>query len=119
MNFGLEINLEEMGRNIILRLEGRLDAATIPILERKINRLIDEHRHHLLLDFTQVDYLSSAGMRLLLTASKKLKAAKGDLVLFSVGEDVMEIIKLAGFEKILFIFETEQEALQHIRLPHG
>lgn len=112
MSFGLKIGLEEIDRKVVLRLEGRLDAATTPILERKLNTLIDEHRIHLLLDFTDVDYLSSAGMRLLLTTSKKLKAKKGVLILFAIDEDVLEIIKLAGFEKILFIFETEQDALQ-------
>ncbi len=113
MSVGLHIELEEIDRKIILRLDGRLDAATTPVLERKIDALIDENRHNLLLDFLRVDYLSSAGMRLLLSAAKKLKAKHGGLLLFSVGEEVMEIIKLAGFEKILPIFESEQEALHH------
>jgi anti-anti-sigma factor len=114
MSVSLHIDLEEIEQKLILRLDGRLDAATTPILERKINHLIDEHRYRLLLDFLHVDYLSSAGMRLLLAASKKLKTKKGALVLFSVGEEVMDIIKLAGFEKILLIFETEQDALQYM-----
>jgi anti-sigma B factor antagonist/stage II sporulation protein AA (anti-sigma F factor antagonist) len=112
MSFGLKIGLEEIDRKVVLRLDGRLDAATTPILERKLTTLIDEHHNHLLLDFTDIDYLSSAGMRLLLTISKKVKAKKGVLVLFAIGEEVLEIIKLAGFEKILLIFDTEQEALQ-------
>jgi len=116
MSISLHIDLEEIGQKVILRLDGRLDAATVPILERKINSLIDEKKHHLIyLDFVRVDYLSSAGMRLLLAVSKKLKAKKGALILFSVSEEVMEIIKLAGFEKILSIFETEQDALEHTR----
>jgi anti-sigma B factor antagonist/stage II sporulation protein AA (anti-sigma F factor antagonist) len=113
MSVGLHIELEEIDRKIILRLDGRLDAATTPVLERKIDTLINENRHYLMLDFLRVDYLSSAGMRLLLSIANKLKAKQGGLLLFSVGEDVMEIIKLAGFEKILYIFESEQEALQH------
>ncbi len=113
MSVGLHIELEEIDRKIILRLDGRLDAATTPVLERKINTLIEEDHYYLMLDFLRVDYLSSAGMRLLLYAAKKLKAKNGGFLLFSVGEDVMEIIKLAGFEKILLIFESEQEALQH------
>ena len=68
----------------------------------------------LLLDFTDVDYLSSAGMRLLLSATKKLKAREGVLLLSGVGEEVMEIIKMAGFEKILAIFSSEKEALERL-----
>ena len=114
MSISLHIDLEEIEHKIILRLDGRLDAATTPLLERKINSLIEERHYHLLLDFLHVDYLSSAGMRLLLAFSKKLKSKKGALVLFSINEEVMEIVKLAGFDKILLIFESEQDAIQHM-----
>lgn len=113
MSASLHIDLEEIDQKIILRLDGRLDAATAPILERKINSLIDEKRYLVYLDLLRMDYLSSAGLRLLLSFSKKLKAKKGALVLFSIGEEVMQIIKLAGFEKILLIYETEQDAFQY------
>lgn len=113
MSISLHIDLEEVDQKMILRLDGRLDAATVPILERKINSLINEKRYMIYLDFLRLDYLSSAGMRLLLSVSKKLKTKKGVLVLFSIGEEVMEIIKLAGFERILLIFETEQDAIQY------
>jgi anti-sigma B factor antagonist/stage II sporulation protein AA (anti-sigma F factor antagonist) len=75
--------------------------------------LIDDGHYLIYLDFLRIEYLSSAGMRLLLSIAKKLKTKKGSLVLFSIGEEVMEIIKLAGFEKILLIFETEQDALHY------
>jgi anti-anti-sigma factor len=114
MHIGLRIDLEEIDRKVVLRLDGRLDAATSPILEKKINSLLVEDYSLLLLDFVCVDYLSSAGMRLLLAASKKLKQKQGALVLFAVGEEVMKMIKLAGFDKILHIFETEQDALQYM-----
>jgi anti-sigma B factor antagonist/stage II sporulation protein AA (anti-sigma F factor antagonist) len=112
MGVGLKIQLEEIENRVIVRIDGRIDAASAPILERKINTLIDENHTHLILDFSQVDYLSSAGMRVLLSGVKKLKAKKGDLILFSVIEDVEEVIKMAGFDKILRIFPSEKEALQ-------
>lgn len=113
MVVGLKIQQEENENRIILRIQGRLDAATAPILDRKINGLIDEHHYHLLLDFEDVDYLSSAGMRVLLATTQKLKAKNGVVVLFSVSEDVGEIIKMAGFEKILAICSDENEALHY------
>jgi anti-sigma B factor antagonist/stage II sporulation protein AA (anti-sigma F factor antagonist) len=113
MGVGLRIVLEGIEHRVILRLDGRLDAASAPILERKISSLIEEGHHHLILDFTRIDYLSSAGMRVLLSATKKLKAKKGMLVLFSVSEDVSEVIKMAGFDKILHTCASEKEALQH------
>lgn len=112
MGVGLRIELEEIEHRVILRLDGRLDAASSPILERKIANLIEEDHYHLLLDFSRVDYLSSAGMRVLLSATKKLSSKKGGLILFSLTEDVSEVIKMAGFDKILRIFSSEKEALQ-------
>jgi len=113
MSVGIHIDLEEIDQKIVLRIEGRIDAASASVLERRINKLIDEERNFLLLDFTRVDYLSSAGMRVLLAALKKIKAQKGTLGIFSIPEDVFEIIRLAGFDKILLIFPNEREALQY------
>ncbi len=112
MGVGLRIQLEEIENRVIVRIDGRIDAASSPILERKINSLIDESHTHLILDFSRVDYLSSAGMRVLLSGLKKLKPKKGDLILFGVIDEVEEVIKMAGFDKILRIFPSEKEALQ-------
>lgn len=112
MGLGLHIELEEIEQIVILRIEGRLDASTSPMLERKLNSLVDEQHIKLALDFAEVDYLSSAGMRVLLSSSKKLYNKQGALVLFSVNSDVEEVLKMAGFDRILSIFPTEKEALQ-------
>ncbi len=112
MGLGLQIELEEIEQRILLRLDGRLDASSIQILERKIDKLIEERHTQLLLDFTRVDYLSSAGLRILLAAAKKLKAKKGTLVLFSLQEEISEVVKMAGFDRILQICANEKEALQ-------
>jgi len=112
MPVGIKIVIEEIEDKIVAHIDGRLDAPSAPTLEKTINSLIDDGKLKLVLDFSKVDYLSSAGMRLLLSASKKAKSKGGNLVIFSVHDDVMDIIKLAGFDKILNIYKTEQEALQ-------
>jgi anti-anti-sigma factor len=115
MSLGLKIDLEEIEGRTILRIQGRIDAQSAPVLERKIDQLIGEGRLHLLLDFEHIDYLSSAGMRTLLSAAKKIKAKNGMIVLFSLSSDVEEIIRMAGFEKILSICASEREALQQLK----
>lgn len=112
MSGGINIQIEEDQGVIIVRIEGRMDAASAPVLERKLAEKIEAGKIKLVLDFAKVNYLSSAGMRLLLSTTKKLKSEKGGLHLCSVSEEVMEIIKMAGFERIIQIFPTEQEALQ-------
>ena len=112
MSTGLNIQIEQDQGATFVRIEGRMDAASAPLLERKLMKQIDGGKVKLVLDFAKVDYLSSAGMRLLLSTTKKLKGGDGGLHLCSVAEEVMEIIKMAGFERIIKIFPTEQEALQ-------
>ena len=111
MTVGLNVKIEEEQGKTIIRVEGRLDAASSPNLENKLNELINAGKKQLLLDFAKVDYLSSAGMRLLLSVTKKLKTIDGKLNFCSINEEVMEIIKMAGFERILAIYPTEKEAL--------
>jgi anti-anti-sigma factor len=112
MTVGIKIELEDIDEKVVVHIEGRLDAPSTPTLEKKINALIDDGKFNLLLDFSKVEYLSSAGMRLLLSASKKIKSKDGKLVIFSIHDDVLDIIKLAGFDKILNICRTELDALQ-------
>jgi anti-anti-sigma factor len=110
MGTGLTIHVEEEKDLIIFRIDGRLDASNAPLLERKLREMMDGGRHKILLDFAKVDYLSSAGMRVLLWATKTLNDS-GHLALTLVGEEVMEIIKMAGFDTILHIYATEQKAI--------
>lgn len=112
MSIGLTIELEEIEKVVILRLDGRLDAATVPVLDKKIQTLIDEGHIQIALDFASVEYLSSAGMRVLLAESRKLHGKQGTFVLFSLSSEVEEILKMAGFDRILHIFPSEKEALQ-------
>jgi anti-anti-sigma factor len=103
---------ESVEDRVVFRFEGRLDATTAPQLETKIQKVIDDKHHKVAIDFSQIDYLSSAGMRLLLSLTKKLSSLEGSLVIFSLHDDVMEIIRMAGFEKVLHIFPSEVEALK-------
>jgi anti-sigma B factor antagonist/stage II sporulation protein AA (anti-sigma F factor antagonist) len=64
------------------------------------------------MDFTNVEYLSSAGMRLLLSGTKKTKSLGGKFVICSLTDDVMEIIKMAGFNHILHIVSTLDKAVK-------
>jgi anti-sigma B factor antagonist/stage II sporulation protein AA (anti-sigma F factor antagonist) len=115
MAVDLRIELEEIEKVVVLRLFGRIDAASCIVLERKINMLMVENHKQLALDLSSISYLSSAGLRVLLSASKKIQEKKGNLVLFSLNEEVEEIMKIAGFDRLLPIFVKEHEALQFFK----
>lgn len=95
---------------MILFCEGRLDATTTPQLERVLQELVEGNQHLVRIDFHKVEYLSSAGLRTLLAFTKKLKSQGGGLVLSQVHDDVMDIISMGGFDHILSIHSTGEEA---------
>jgi anti-anti-sigma factor len=95
----------------VLRLEGVLDAQHAEKLSETIDSFIERGLLLIALDFMRVDMVSSAAIRVLIEKTTLLDSQEGKLVLFSVHEDVYEMLKLAGFEKILHIFPIEGEAL--------
>lgn len=114
MDCSLHMLHEKKGNVLILHLEGRFDALSTPEAEKIMLQYISEGNHLLLLDFSSVEYITSAGMRMLLSISKKLKSLSGKMVLFAVPDNVMDVLKLSGFDHILSIYETEKEAINHL-----
>ena len=97
----MNINIEKENGVTAIKIEGRLDTTTAPELEKTINNEGDELKN-LVLDFKGVDYISSAGLRVLLTAQKKMNV-QGSMELINVGEAVMDIFEMTGFADILVI----------------
>lgn len=97
----MNINIERENDRVILKVDGRLDTTTAPELEKAINSEGDELKN-LVLDFNGVSYISSAGLRVLLTAQKKMNA-QGSMELVGVSEAVMDIFEMTGFADILVI----------------
>lgn len=96
---------------LIVKISGRLDAASSPVLEQKIGTVLEGGHTKLVINFDQVDYLSSAGMRLLITVSKKLQEKGGKVALACVHDSVMEVITMAGFDKFLTTYPSESAAV--------
>lgn len=108
----IEIKEEKKGDVLVIRIKGRLDAITSPSTEKTLFERVNGGHHKILLDFGGVSYLSSAGMRMLLSTTKKLKSLSGKLMVCNINMDVMDILKISGFEHVLEISKTEDEALR-------
>lgn len=108
----VSIKEDAKGDLLILRISGRLDAVSSPNAERKVFDYINNGQNKLLLDFSGVDYLSSAGMRMLLSVTKKLKTLSGKLVLFAITPNVMDVLKMSGFDHVLELVKTEEDGLR-------
>lgn len=96
----------------VLRLEGKIDANTSPDLEKQLTTVIEHTDKAVVLDFSPTVYISSAGLRVLLAAAKKLSGNRRAFLLCGVGENVMKVFKMTGFQRILEIHEDLEQALE-------
>ena len=97
----MTINKTSNGTNLIIALEGRLDTTTAPQLETEVKSTLSDVKD-LTFDFSRLDYISSAGLRVLLSA-QKLMNKQGNMRITNVNETIMEVFDVTGFVDILTI----------------
>ena len=97
----MTITKKQNGTHLEIALEGRLDTVTAPELEKELNASLAA-ADTLTLDFENLAYISSAGLRVLLSAHKTMRA-KGGMKIVSVNELVREVLEVTGFADILTI----------------
>lgn len=108
----MKITDERRGDVLVIRPEGRIDTNTSDELERALTGRIDGGARRLVLDMSGTDYISSAGLRVLLLAAKKLRGAAGQLVLGGMNPSVRQIFELAGFVSIFTIEPDVDRAVE-------
>ena len=96
----MAIKQTQEGNALKLLLEGRLDALTAPELQKKLIPLFDAHSE-IVLDFAELAYISSAGLRVLLLGQKAATSKRAAFTLVNVSPQVMEVFKMTGFSGIL------------------
>jgi anti-anti-sigma factor len=108
----VNISVKDVGAVTVLHFEGNLDTNTAPEAEARFNELVAGGADKLLADFAALDYVSSAGLRVLLATAKKLSAKGGTLRICGLNETVREVFDMSGFSTILQVFGSQEEALQ-------
>lgn len=98
----MQIEKKQNGEKLELVLSGRLDTITAPVLDGEINSSLAGVTE-LTLNFSGIDYISSAGLRVILAAQKLMNSNKGAMVVIGVSENIMEIFQMTGFADILTI----------------
>ena len=97
----MEIKTKKDDKNLTITLEGRLDTNTSPELEKYLEEL--NSINNLTLDFEKLNYISSAGLRLILIFQKTMKNNNGTMIIKNVKEKIKEIFDITGFTGILTI----------------
>lgn len=105
----MEFAQEQAGDVVIVKLSGRLDSSTASPTEESFTRLLASGSLHLAVDLSNLEYISSAGLRVLLVVARKLQQAKGKVVLFGLVPNVREVFQISGFDRI-FAIEPDMAA---------
>ncbi|MDE1902624.1 MAG: STAS domain-containing protein [Alphaproteobacteria bacterium] len=98
----------------VLKPKGHLDSNTGPAFESELLQLINSGTGRLLLDFSDLIYISSAGLRVVLLAAKRLRSANGRLALCSLNPQIAEVFRISGFDAILDIHPSSESALARL-----
>lgn len=93
-----------------LSISGRLDAVSAVEADKDFNKVIDAGHENLLFNLDNLDYISSAGLRVLLVAAKRIQQNGGKVVLCSLSNNVKEVFEISGFSSIFNIFPTNTDA---------
>ena len=113
----MTISESKRGSVTILQASGKLDAASAPEMDRRIAAFIEGGARQVVLDLAGVDYISSAGLRVLLTAAKSLQKVRGKLVLAAPSHQARQILDMAGFPAIVPVTDTIDQACASFALP--
>lgn len=108
---GMEVDRTALGNVAMFRLKGRLDSSTSPALEFAVLPAIQAGAHRLVFDFSQVEYVSSAGLRVVLLAAKQARVTGGGFAIFGMSKPIRHVFDMSGFSRIIALFDTEAEAV--------
>ena len=107
----MQISSETKDNITIVRLDGNLDTNTSTEAQGYLNKAIDEGAAKVVVSFEKVDFVSSAGLRVLLATAKRLGGSGGSLRVCGLNETVNEVFEISGFSTILNVFPSETGAL--------
>lgn len=107
----MEIKTEKVKHAILIGVQGRLDSLTSPNLETHLLPLVLTEKL-IVLDLAEVEYVSSAGLRVFLLIAKTCNKSSCDFVIFGLQDNIYQLIEMSGFSSILKIKQTLEEALE-------
>ncbi len=108
----MNITFSDLGDIKIASIEGDLDTGTSPEAQEILSGLVEQGASKILLDFEKMNYISSAGLRVLLVLAKQSGAAGGELRICSLNDMAREVFDISGFSSILNVFPTRERALE-------
>lgn len=110
----MEVTTKKGGSAVVVSVAGRIDAVTAPDFEKQLLALMNGGDVKQVLNFGGLEYISSAGLRSILSLAKQLKAKEGKLLFADLRGPVKDVFKISGFGSLFKICDTEEEALREV-----
>jgi len=107
----MEVRKEQKEDVIVMNVSGRLDATTANDLEASLVPVIENEGNKIVINLEGLEYISSAGLRIMLLGMKMIKKVSGKMVICEMKEHIREIFEIAGFLPIFTIVATQDDAL--------
>ncbi len=111
----MDIPEKSVGNVHVISLNGRLDAFAANDVEKKLDSLFTSAKSQLVVNLKNLDYISSSGLRVLLSALKKMRKQQGDIRLACLQSNVKEVFDIAGFTQLFKMFGKEEEAIDSFK----
>jgi len=109
---GFEVNRKDVADVTCLYIIGFLDAHTAPKFEEELQKLIDEERFKIVVNFKELNYISSAGLGVFMGFIEDVRENKGDIKLTNMTPKVFKVFDLLGFPSLYEIYDDEEEAIK-------
>ena len=107
----LTINSNKLQDSLVLTLEGRVDASSSKELEQECLTHIESGERKLVMDFGSVNFISSAGLRVILLVAKRLEPLQGKVKLAGLNTTLKDVFEISGFSKLFVIVPNVEDAL--------
>lgn len=111
----MNITQQQQDGIVTLNIAGRLDAVSALEADKEFGKVLDAGHDRLLIDLSELDYISSAGLRVLLVVAKRIQQNGGKVVLSELTPNVREVFEISGFSSIFKIFDTRGDAIAFLK----
>ncbi len=108
----MQLHETEHPRAAVFHVKGRIDAATSPELERKVLLGLDRGVRYLVMDFSDLEYINSAGLRILVMSYQRLHPRGGQVMVCGVRDYIAEIFDISGYNRIFTMYSDIRQAMQ-------
>jgi anti-sigma B factor antagonist len=107
----MDISVQSFKRADLINVSGRVDSSNAPQLDSRLKEMINDGRYNLILNLSAVDYMSSAGLRTLVSALRDCKKKGGDVRIAQPSDRVSEVLTLAGLDSVFQVYDDTTKAV--------